>query len=408
MSGTARERLRAAAAEMMFEPTLADLTAFVTVSRLAEAADLSRGAASQAFRAELAAAPELTAPQAVARSAFLDPPGVQDLLVGETVELLDAVLEESTTGPMPLPEVVARLVAGPVTEGARGESAHEFTRDWLALAVCNRDEEVRSHLAHRYREFRGLYAAILTRLMAVMDREPVPGLEVQEAASILTACLDGVVGHLRREPGVDEEFVVRVVLGLWAGLTRPVGSGGDEAHARVSAIGRPHRLSDDEESAVTRATVDLYRRHGWSSVLLEAVAATSQIPMGRLVRSRPDPRHLAPLVWAELAERLERRVRDAGGEAAGDQLDALAELACRNRAAAAAMVGLRLELADTSVPVPAGEDAEAVLCRLAELLPGRHTGARPVGAVEAVLALAGSPSELPTGVVASAARAVMV
>ena len=402
-SGTARERLRSAAAELMFEPTLADLTAFVTVSRLAEAADVSRGAASQAFRREMAAAPGLTAPQTVARSAFLDPPGAQEVMVGDTVELLDTVLDEAVSGPMPLPEVVARLVAGPVAQGARGESAHEYTRDWLALAVCNRDEEVRSDLARRYAAFRRLYGAVLSRLLTAMDREPVPGLDVDDLASMLTACIDGFVGHLRREPTAGEEFVVRALLGLWAGLTRPVGSGADETHASVSGVGRPHRLTAEEESAVTGAAVALHGRHGWSSVLLESVAATAEVPMGRLIRSRPDRRHLAPLVWVDLADRLERRAEDGPG----DPLEALAELACRNRAASAALVGLRLDLADEPLAVPAGEDAEVVVRRLAGLVPGARDDDRALGAVEATLALAGSPSELPVGAVVSAARAVL-
>ncbi|MFZ4520023.1 MAG: hypothetical protein ACOYOP_16660 [Microthrixaceae bacterium] len=433
LTAGARHRLREAAAAMLAEPTLADLTAFVTVTRLTEATGLSRGAASRAFEEELARLPHLTAPQVVARSAFLDPPGARDVMGDDTLVLLEAVLEQAEAGPVPLPEVVARLVAAPAAAGANGASAHEFTRDWLALAVCHRDEEVRTDLVRSYAGYRRVYAGVIERLLAVMDRETVPGVDVGELSSIITACLDGLVGRLRREPESGEEPIVRALLGLWGGLTRPVGTQEALVDTHVAAVGRPRRMAEEDEANIARAAVELYRRHGWSSVLLASVAATAPLPVNRLLRSRPDRRHLAPLVWADLAGRLVRSDpsstesgpgTDGHGAGAGppedgaestDRAAALAALACRHRAACAALVQVRCELAEEPGETPAAGETDEVVAELAGWLAGDEravsdapvSAGRAVAAVETALTLAASPADLDPGVVAVAVRAVV-
>ncbi|MFZ4519990.1 MAG: hypothetical protein ACOYOP_16485 [Microthrixaceae bacterium] len=393
---------------MLFEPTLAELTSFVTVSRLTEATGLSRGAASRAFAAELAARPDLTAPEAVARSAFLDPPGGQEVVVEETATLFEAVLADAARGPLPLPEVVAHLIAGPVAVGAVGvdrSGAQELTRDWLALAVCPDDAEVREELVRRYRQNQQVFGALLDRLLGALDREPVVGTDVEELAAVLQACIDGLAGRLRREPELGEEFVVRTLIALWSGLTQPAGADGDDVHIRAGAGGRPHSLGPGEDAAVVAAVRELYAMHGWSSLTLDGVADRSSVPVGRLVRSRPDRRHFAPIVWEALAERLERTLSGPRP----DRTAALAALACRHRAAAAAMVELRMAVADDPSS-HAAREVGRMIDRLGALLDdavGPESATVAGGtAAETVLALAASPAGVPPAVVAAAARAV--
>ncbi len=383
--GSAREALVGAAADLWFAADLDDLASFITVSRLREATGLSTGAVYSAFPCGADGSDAgRSAPRRVARHALLCPPGDPDRTVAEALELVGTALDAAVGGPLPLPEVVARLVALPAVEGARGDFAHEFSQGWLLAAVALNDPDAADELRRSYLQYQRTHTPVVIRLLELAGREPVHGLQVDELAAMLTSVLDGCAFRLRFDRDRDEEFIVRLLLGLWTGLTRPVG---DEDHllgGRAASPAADLPLAPEQRDAVEGAVRRLHDRDGWSAVTLQRVAELAAVPASQLVAAYPDRHRLAPLVWSGLAESLRRRSGDrgTGPGAAPELVRDLAATACANRAVTASL--LQARLAGQAGPE---QPATAVVDDLAHLLAGAVPGgaSRSALVVEAVL-----------------------
>jgi hypothetical protein len=406
--GGARAALLQAASELMYGATLDDLTAFITVPRLRERTGLSSGAIYAAFAAEIAASPGRSAPQVVARLAFLDPPGDQDRSVIETSLLVSQIVEDAVDGPVALPEVIARLVAAPGVEGARGSFTAEFTHDWLAASVCLQDPEVAEDLRANYEEFRATYTPTLLRVLELVDREPVAGLHPEQVADILISVMDGLALRLRFDESLGEEFVVIVLLGLWDGLTRPVG---DDDELLGIAAPRSRPLDARELQLVTDAVVDLTDGSGWGAVSVGAVAERTRLPPSQLVAHFPDRHRFAALVWPGLLESLRRRHPDpATPTQHAAAVRSLADTCCSRRALTASLLRARLAATD-GLDAEHGPAALVVDDLVAWLAGPSAEGAEDRGGatwrdvVEVVLAAAATDPDVTSEVVARRALA---
>jgi AcrR family transcriptional regulator len=402
---------------MTRELTLDDLTSFVTVARLTERTGLSNGAVYSAFAPEVGrGGRSRTAPQAVAREALVRRP-LDTPLVEAQLAVLQEVVDRSATAGDLFPDELARLMAAILVDATRGSMASEYTQAWLVLAGGLRDDEVGARVRADYERWEGLYGRVATRVLSVTGREPVDGFDADSVAMAISATMDGAAQRLRCDPSVGEEFVVRLLMALWAGLTRPAGREDDLLEQRVT-LGRPLELTGEEDAAVRAAVLRVHETAGWGAVTLRKVAQLSRVPVGRLVRRHPDRDHLAAVVWAELADGIERRARSVSGGGAGaeDRLPGLvrvlADVACGNRRLTASLLTARLRSpaptdtgagdAVTAVPGDAGEVVGRLVAVLrAGIEPPDPAGLRPALVVEAVLGRAASGDDRPEAITAA-------
>lgn len=359
--GGARDALVAAVHDMLDEVTLDDLTAFVTVSRLTERTGLSAGSIYSAFRSEADSGRASSAPRAVAREALIGQPfdsNLVDLMASVLREALDRA--ELRPGDL-LPAEVADLVAVAVVSAARSP---EYTRSSLVLAGCLGDVEVAERMRADYLVWERLYTELTLDLLDRSGREPVDGLKAGDLARSLLAAADGAAQRVRCDPDLGNEFVRHLVLGLWAGLTRPVGDEDDLLERRVSGP-LVVELSGDEQAAIATAVRRVNDTAGWQAVTLRKVAQLSGVPVGRVARAFPDRDHFSLLLWDDLLAGIERRAatdRSDPWSRLDSFLHDLADVACANRRLTGSMLTVRLARG------PDTDDGDSVVGRLIEIV----------------------------------------
>ena len=381
--GGARDALVLAAADLLAEATLDDLTAFITVSRLKERTGLSSGAIYSAFSPTTGVgARTRSAPQAVARRAVLDPPDDSDDLytaaVGDLLEGLVAGAEAGDDGV--LVDAIADRVAEMVMVGARGDLAAGYTLAWIAIAVSLQDPEVAAYLRGAYGTYAGRYAALVERLLAISGREPADGLDVLTLATLVMSTVDGAAMMVRFDDGLDERFISKAIVACWAGATRRAGVT-DELLGHRIAVPTSAPAQGDELRAVEAAVRRVRDRAGWPAVTLHKVAQLAGVSDSRMAGLFATRDHLAPLVWDATVDTLERR-SVARGPLGADELVVefvrdVADAACSERALVASLLVARLQSVDLDPEHTRPRDPSARLAgHLARLLrPGE--GDRP-------------------------------
>jgi AcrR family transcriptional regulator len=232
------------------------------------------------------------------------------------------------------------------------------------LAACLRDADAAARMRSDYRTWDEIYTGVGELLLERSEREPVEGLRAVDLARMIVAAMDGAAQRVRCDPDLGEEFVTQLFLGLWAGLTRPVGDEDDLLERRVAGPVAVE-LSAEEVAAVAAAVRRVNDTAGWPAVSLRKVAQLSGLSVGRLARAFPDRDHLSTILWEDLLAGIERR---AGADRSGpwERLEAflhdLADVACTNRRLTASMLAVRMA---------AGPDPDAggsVVGRLIEIV----------------------------------------
>ena len=348
----------AGACDLLAGATLDDLTAFITAARLSRVSGVSGGAIYSAF----APGPGVggatrSGPQAAARHTFIHPSYDADAVTQLAMAIVEAAVvqgNDGTTG-LDLP-AVTDSIADLVLEGVDGSLARNYSQLWLAAAVALNDPEIRQVGREEYRSYFEGYGVMVAELLRLSGREPLEGTSVDQLAAVLVTAVDGAVLQLRFDPDLGRDHTVRLVLGLWAGLTRPVGDPDDLLERRVAGpLSGP--VTAEEAPAVEAAVRRLHDRAGWGAVSLRKVAQLSGVPVVRLATRYPDRHHLAPVVWAGLSSAVAGADRAPGTGPAGRVVAMvmdLADMACSHRALAASL--LRARLCDGAVTGGTGAD----------------------------------------------------
>ncbi len=416
--GGARDALIAAAAELLSDATLDDLTAFITVSRLKERTGLSSGAIYSAFSPTSGVGDRTrSAPQVVARRALFEPLGTASETVRRTIAAVEAALDEIAARDADLvAHEVARLFTMAGMEGARGELAPEYNTAWLMATVSLTDEEAAEHLLANYRGFREVYSVLVRRLLAMTDREPLPGIALGQLSSMLTTVLDGAVMRVRFDPDCDERFLEHLVLGAWSGLTRSVGDVDDTLVTRV-AVPTDRPFPAEEDRAVRAAVRRVADRAGWGAVTVDQVAHLAGIDPARVSARYRDRHRMAVLPWEELVDGIERRaLLRRGGSELADRVrylvEDLADVACSNRALTGSLLRVWVEgadrLDDDAAPVAVVRLRDLLAAELGDSgMPAATARDRAEVAVDGVL-LAAATSTATAAAVASTVLAGVV
>lgn len=308
--GTGGARLQEAARALLAGATLDDLTAFVTVRRLAETSGLSSGAVYASFEPECGSGTRArTAPQAAARAAFrsLNVDADAASLRARSI-LLDQLADLPVDDPARWMEQIADVMAAAIAANARGEAddGWTFTHEWLGVAVSLNDPEVAAYLRAHLEGYDRAYAAALGELLALTGRELVDGIDLQAFARLFVAAGDGCALRLRLDPDLEPGMLSRVFLSLVDSMTRRVGTRDDLPGHRLTVEGQAP-FDDLELEAVRAAVLRVHSRAGWPAVTLAKVSQLSGVPDGRLAGQFPSRHDLAAIVWRDLVSGLERR-----------------------------------------------------------------------------------------------------
>ena len=383
--GTARERHRDAARRLMTSATLDDLTSFITVRRLTEDTGLSSGAVYSAFAPDSGVGTRArSAPQAAGRAAFWSLQAETDGMVDALRALFEAAVAEGALEGLEVLEGVADLLAGPVTDAARGndgEGGWSYTQVFLGAAVALNDHEVGAFLGESYEDYDRSYVPALEVLLRLAGRELVDGLDVRQFAQLLVIAADGCALRLRVDPDLDPVIIRQMYLAVWIGMTRRVDVRDDQLGHRLAIAGqRP--LDAEQQAAVRGAVLRVHGRAGWPAVTLAKVAQLSGLSDARLAGRYPSRHDLAVLVWEDLvagvARRDEARAELPSDRRLGALLEDVCDTACSQRALMASLLISHLNStsessADTDDP---GSD------RLVELLASSILATAEAGGVD--------------------------
>lgn len=389
--GTARPRLHAAAERLLSRVTLDDLTAFVTVGRLAEESGLSNGAIYSAARpSDGAGGRSRSAPQAIVREMFLSRGPVTDGLVLEvTAALQDCIDGRSTDGH--LVERIATTVGRHVEAAARGEAGWEYTHLSLAAAVAVNDPAVREQLNATYRDVAEGYAELIAVVLDLTERVPVDGVSLDDLTWMILDVSDAGALRVRAGPDAATGTVARLIQMVFAAATR---RRDDHEDGSIDRFAFDVRTPDrDEQDRIASATRRLTEESGWDSVTLTRVQNISGVDRSVLVAVAPTRHHLAAPVWSDVVGSIERRAQVRSNLPAGTRVEELvrdiADAACARRTLVASLLQARLhdQVSTSAGPAPDQDRLAKLLGALLVEHAGRGPGSRAVAARTAVDAL---------------------
>lgn len=349
-SRTSRERLRVSARELLAQATLDDLTAFITVRRLAEHAGLSSGAVYSAYEPEAGDGSRIrSAPQVVARLAFGDlEPSNHDRSLRRRAALVDHLREAAGEGEVGVLEAFADELAGIIAWLARGEDDHDgwsFTQVFLGAGVSPHDDGITRYMKENLDRRDGFMVTVVNEVLAVSGREPVDGVGTPDIARMLVSATIGGAMRVRVDPTADPGFIARTCLTVIASLTRRADARDERFGHRLTAD-QP-ALSEAEATAVREAVIRVHARAGWPAVNLAKVSQLTGISDARLAGVHGSRHALAAMAWDEVVVGLERRAVAHAGQGAPDRLAAfvedLVDVICANRYLLASLLIDRLE-----------------------------------------------------------------
>lgn len=387
--GTARPRLHAAAERLLSRVTLDDLTAFVTVGRLAEESGLSNGAIYSAARpSEGIDGRTRSAPQAIVREMFLSWRNVTGDLYQEIEAAMEGCIGGSSTDRQ-LVERIATILGRHVEESARGESGWEYTQLTLAAGVALNDPAVRERLTENYLELGQSYRELVVAVLDLTERVPVDGISLDELIWMMVDVADA--GAMRHRATGMASGTATLVQMVFAAATRRRDDHEDESIGRLAFDVRTP--DPDDRDRIAYATRRLTEESGWDAVTLTRVQEISGVDRSVLVAVATTRHHLAAPVWADVVSSIERRAQGRSNLAAATRVEELvrdiADAACARRTLVASLLQARLHDQISAPLLPAPEQ-----CRLSTLLgallvehSGRGAGSRAVAARTAVDAL---------------------
>jgi hypothetical protein len=246
--GRCPARLRDAARRLIAAATLDDFTSFITVRRLTEDTGLSSGAVYSAFAPDTGVgARSRSAPQAAGRDAFWSLSAENDSVVQAMRELFLQLVDVGEVEGQELLEDVAEVLAGPITEAARGtddERGWSYTHLFLGAASALNDPEVGQFLGRAYDDYAAAYLPGIEALLELTGRELVDGVDHRQFADLLISAADGCALRLRIDPDADPSIVRQMYLSIFVALTRRVDDRDDRLGHRlllvlVERAGRP-------------------------------------------------------------------------------------------------------------------------------------------------------------------------
>lgn len=362
---------------------LDDLTSFVTIGRMTEAAGVSNGAVYSAYGST--GEGSRSAPQSVMRDVFLRVAPEDDHMVLEVLDRLHRSLDRVVDHDFA--QMVASLAADPVVSMARSPDMWDYTHMWVAAAVAHNDIEVRDRARNHYLTNVMSYRSAIARVIELTDRELVEGADLDLLATLLTVGADGAALLLRLDPDSDPSLVERMFLAVYAALTRPRGHDDLTPGSTGAVTGLEGDREDDEVDAEVRSAVRrIVQRSGWNDVTLRGVAELTGLAPALLTSRYPTRHHLALLAWDEEVAKLRRRSRSRAALGFRTQVEEvvrdLADRACARRNMVASMLTVRLlqDRSDESMPKwPATELLREVLG------PGCRPGDAAESAVDLIL-----------------------
>ncbi|MBS1837728.1 MAG: hypothetical protein JST64_08525, partial [Actinobacteria bacterium] len=279
--GSARPLVHDAVDRLLTGVTLDDLTAFLTVNRLAEESGLSTGAIYSAYQpSDGHGDRRRSAPQTAAREVFLSFPSSGD---GLSIEILAAmkhvVLHGSTD--REIIETLTGIIGSHVEASARGESGWDYTHFALSLAVALNDREVRERLSASYEEIHAGYVELVTVILDLTERVPIDGLSVMDLTWMVVDVADAGALRVRAGPDTQDGMVARMMQVVFAATTRRRDDDDDDALRRF-AFGAVV-ATDDERSRIADAVRRIAARSGWGEVTLTRVANLAGVDRSALV-----------------------------------------------------------------------------------------------------------------------------
>jgi len=384
--GQAQERLHDACARLLAGVTLDDLTAFVTVARLTQESGVSSGAIYSAVDGGVGR----SAPQQLARDAFLSVSHEDDEMVLDILEIIHSSIETGADRTATFIETIAALATDPVVESARSPERGDYTHFWLAAAVALNDPEVADRVGALLRGTVSSYERVIGRVLELSGRVLVDGIDLSTLAQMLTAAGDGAAIVLRLDPMAEPDLVRRMFLAVFIAVTRSVDDSDDLFATRLVGGRNPLSLSLSQLEVVRDTVLAIFEREGWAAVTLARVGGLAGLSESDLVSVYPTRHHLAAIAWDEVMAAIGRRSAGRSGRAAvdvlGDLVADLAEAACSRRSLVASLLAARLHdstRADLSDPEPVDDPAVDLLASVI----GDDGGLRRVAARIAVDAL---------------------
>lgn len=389
--GSAQPLLHEAAAELLAGVTLDDLTAFVTVGRLAAEAGVSNGAIYSAYQPThgINGRPR-SAPQAAVRDMFLSVGAPVEALGLDVIGAIERLARQGSTS-SEIIESVAEVLARVHAATGRGENGWMFTHLLLASSTAVNDPETRMVARDLFEVAVRHYAVVVGVILELTERAPAEGVTVEELARMLVDV--AVAGSMRLRVDLDAEpgVVAALFTAVFAGATRRRDDHEDDLLGRLSVLNRS--VTADERDRIVAAVARIVDRSGWEEVTLTRVGKLAGVDRSSLVAFAPTRHHLATSVWADVAASIGRRAQNRAvldpEVRLVELVNDVADAACSRRALVASLLHARLYdgMRDGD---DVEETADPVVEILAELLierAGGEVGLRRVAARTAVDAL---------------------
>lgn len=392
--GSAGALMHDAVRRMILDATLDDLTAFVTVSRLAETSGVSTGGIYSAFPpAGDADGRRRGAPQVAARDAFLALDGQVNEISEVIIDAIGRFVEESSSD-VELVQSAADLIAQALEVEARGTggAGWDYSHLWIAAAVAINDPEVHSAMAATSRAVEAGYAEVVTELLAVTERVTVDGVSVEDLSQMLLDAADAGALRIRIFPDSGPRAISRLMTAVFVAATRRVDDLDDDLAqrlARTSVVVDPgHR------ERVGAAVREIVSRTGWEDATFRSVAAATGLDRAVVVAVAPTRHHLAAFVWSDVVDSIVRRAAHRAALGLEVQVVELvhdvADAACSRRSVVASLLHARLRDGAGGDEPECDPHTDRLVAILSELLIGLaqgDPGLRKVAARTAVDAL---------------------
>lgn len=388
---TAGPLLHEAASRLLSGVTLDDLTAFITVGRLARESGLSNGAIYSAHRPSVGSdGRERSAPQSAAREAFMSVLARPNGLALEVIDLIERFVEAGASD-RDIVDGLSQVIGDDVEASARGESGWDYTHVWLCAAVSLNDAEVRASVAAAYEDISRLYAELVPVILELTERVTVEGVTVDELARMLIDVGDAAAFHVRIDADAPPGIAARLISSTYFAMTRRRGDHADDTMRQFAGPVTPPGA--EQRDRITAAVRRIVEQNGWDAVTLTGVRYAAEVDRSVLLSVAPTRHHLAAVVWADVVDSIERRARRCATLPVEDQVDQLvgdvAGQACHRRSAVASLLQARLYDVSIevtrSVPPIAVDATDRLAMLLADLLAQMRVGEGAVRAPDGSL-----------------------
>lgn len=341
-----RQALRDAAVEMLASLTLDDVTAFVTVRRLADGAGLSSGAVYSTYVPESGVGGRArSAPQVAARDAFLSVEAMSEAATGPAADRVRGAIADADADAQSLLDILA-VPAVATARASDGDDGWVTTFQLLGAVVAPHDPEVGAIVRSVNLGFDESMGALVPALLEHTGRELVDGFDARDFARLSNVAFSGCAQRFRVNPEQDPSLLATMYKALWVALTRPIDARDDTLGHRLAVRGR-RPLDADEQEAVRAAVLRVTERAGWPAVTLAKVGQIAKVDDARLAGLYPTRHDLATVVWSEVVDDLERRDSARSPMEPPERLAALVDdivdAACSQRALVASLLISRLQ-----------------------------------------------------------------